>query len=335
LDISKFDSKRFLTSEETERRLYYVALTRSKKFLYITTADLKIDGKRRASISRFFDEIPDTLFITTDQPDPTKRKPCKNDGVPNEIRFPTSYSELAYYLNCSYDYKMRFIYGFNPGIVAALGFGKQVHNVINLMHKEYENTKQIPAIAQISKLVNDHFYLRYASTTISDRLKESAIKSLAKYVELWKKDFSLTLKTERAFEFELDNALISGSIDMIKRNDGDETVLEVIDFKTGKPENDLLHKYQLQLQLYTIAAQEALGINSKKALIHFLDADKNERLAVQTETASLNKAKSKIKSSIKGITSANFKRDASHDKHCLSCDWCELCPKRIGFKGSH
>lgn len=332
LDITKFDSERFLNHPEDERRIYYVALTRSKKFLFITSAEFKLEGKRRASRSRFFNEIPDSYFITEPIPDPSMRKTCSIKGVSEEIRFPTNYSELAYYLNCGYDYKMRFIYGFNPGLVPALGFGKQVHNVINLLHKNFEDSGKIPNKAQIRKEVEQHFYLRYASETVSERLKEGAIKSLEKYVKMWEKDFSLSVKTERPFEMEFENALIAGSIDMIKREDGNESVLEVIDFKTGKAENDLMHKYELQVQLYTIAAQEALGINTQKALIHFIDTDKNERLAVQTSSAALETAREELSFAIQGITSSSFKRDARQDKHCKNCDWCNLCPKRKGYR---
>lgn len=333
LDINKFDSKRFLNHLEDERRIYYVALTRSKKFLFVTSAEYKINGKKRASRSDFFNEIPETHFITSEIPDPTKRKPCNIDSVSEETRFPTSYSELAYYLNCGYDYKLRFIYGFNPELVPALGFGKQVHNVINLLHKDFENTREIPTKAKIARMIEEHFYLRYASDTVAERLKVGAMKSITKYVQMWEQDFSLSLKTERPFELEFENALITGSIDMIKRENNNESILEVIDFKTGKPDNDLMHRYELQVQLYTIAAQEALGINTQRAQIHFLDTEKNERLAVQTSPAALETAKEELSFAIQGITKATFKRDARQDKICKSCDWCNICPKRKGYKG--
>lgn len=332
LDIKKFESDRFLNYPEDERRIYYVGITRSKKFLFLTSAELKIDGKRKASRSNYFNEIPATHFITKEIQDPTKRKTCKIDGVSEEARFPTSYSELAYYLNCGYDYKMRFIYGFNPGIAPQLGFGKQIHNIINLLHKEYEETKRIPSESNVKELIEYHFYLRYASEYVKQSLKISALKSLAKYVKMWQKDFSLSVKTERPFELEFENALIAGSIDMIKRVEGDETILEVIDFKTGKPDNDLMHKYELQVQLYTIAAQEALGINTQKALIHFIDTDKNERLAVQTAPAALETAREELSFALQGITQSNFKRDARQDKLCKDCDWLNMCPKRKGYR---
>jgi ATP-dependent exoDNAse (exonuclease V) beta subunit len=169
-------------------------------------------------------------------------------------------------------------FGFNPGIVPQLGFGKQVHNVINLLHKEYEDTRKIPSKKRIQELLDEHFYLRYASDYVRADMQKSARNSLERYVKMWEEDFTLSVKTERAFELEFDDALIAGSIDMIKRDSMDETFLEIIDFKTGKPDHDLAERYDLQVQLYTIAAREALGINTKKALIHYLDTVKNSRL---------------------------------------------------------
>ncbi len=328
IDEAKVDLSRYLNTDADERRLFYVAITRAKKFLFISSAEYKIGADRRSSRSKFYDEIPETHFITKPEKDPTKRKPGKKDGVLKEIQFPTSYSELAYYLNCGYDYKMRFVFGFNPELVQALGFGKQVHNIINILHKEAEETQSIPTKEKVQELVDEHFYMRYASEAIEEKLKSSAAKSLKNYVELWKKDFSLAVKTEQAFEFEMENALIKGSIDMIKRDGADEKVLEIIDFKTGKPDNDLEGRYHLQVQLYTIAAKEALGKNTEKALIHYIDMGSSERKTVDTSKESLDTAKKVIKSAIKGITTADFRRDAKSSHVCKNCDWKAFCPKR-------
>jgi DNA helicase II / ATP-dependent DNA helicase PcrA len=332
LDINTFDYKRFLNHDTDERRLYYVAMTRAKKYLFITSPDIKVDGKRKSPRSWLFDEISSKHFITESKPDPTKRKPCFKEGGTMDILFPTSYSELAYYLNCGYDYKLRFIYGFSPMLVSALGFGKQVHNIINLLHKKYESNKQIPDASVVHSLLDSHFYLRYASDDVEQRLKEGAKKSILRYIDLWKSDFSLAVKTERRFEMEFFNTLIVGSIDMLKRDSQNQSVLEVIDFKTGKPSNDIMHKYELQVQLYTIAAQEALGIHTKNAYIHFLDSQKNERLIVQTETKALETAKEELKIATDGITKASFLRDSRTDSICKSCDWADICPKRDRFR---
>lgn len=332
IDTERVDMGRFLNHEQDERRLYYVAMTRAKKYLFITSAEYKVEGKRRSSRNTLFDEIPGKYFISEPKPDPTKRKICSKDALSEEIRFPTNYSELAYYLSCGYDYKMRFLFGFNPGVVPQLGFGKQVHNIINLLHKEYEDAEKIPSKKRIQELLEEHFYLRYASDSVTNNLKNSARNSLERYVKMWEEDFTLSVKTERAFELEFDNALIAGSIDMIKRDGGDEALLEIIDFKTGKPDTDIAERYDLQVQLYSIAAREALGINTRKALIHYLDSMKNARVVVETTDHALKNAKEQIGYALKGITSGSFRQDARKNDICKGCDWSHICPKRKGYR---
>jgi len=328
VDTTKVDLSRYGNTEQDERRLFYVGLTRSKKYLFVTHSRVKIGNTQRSRPKELFNELNDDYFITTDITDPTTRKPCNIKGVSEEARFPTSYSEMAYYISCGYDYKMRFIYGFDPGIVQALGFGKQVHNIINLLYAEYEDTGKIPTKRKVAEIVEANFYMRYASSNLSDRLKVSAFKSIERYVKMWEKDFSLCVKTERPFELEFDNALIAGAIDMIKRKTDDGTSLEVIDFKTGKADNELMEKYELQVQLYTIAAKEALGMDIQNAQVHFLDAAKNERMQIGTTEHALETAREQISYAVDGITKMDFKRDARNDNKCKSCDWKNICPKR-------
>jgi len=334
IETSKVDLSRYENTEQDERRLYYVGITRAKKFLFVTYSRVKTGNVKATAVNSLFNELDDDFFITSDIPDPTQRKTCSTKKVSEEARFPTSYSEMAYYLSCGYDYKMRFIYGFDPGIVQELGFGKQVHNIINLLYHEFENTGKIPSKRKIAEIVEANFYMRYASDNLSERLKKSAFKSIERYVKMWEQDFSLCVKTERPFELEFQNALINGSIDMIKRETDDGTTLEVIDFKTGKAENELMEKYELQLQLYTIAAKEALAMDIQHAQVHFLDVAKNQRLQIGTSEHALETAREQIAYAVSGITQMDFRRDARNNNKCQTCDWKNICPKRNGFRKS-
>lgn len=327
LDSGLIDFARYGGSDEDERRLYYVAITRAKKFLFLTTHHIKEGNSRRTGLHPFLTEINDSYFLTTNVPDPTKRKECSIERIDSDIRFPTNYSELSYYLSCSYDYKMRFVYGFNPGIVQALGYGKQVHNLINLMHNEYEKTGKIPGKKKLIELVDEHFYLRYSATKQAETLKESCLKSLSNYLDLWKKDFSLAVKTEQQFEMEFeDKALINGSIDLLSRSEGDENILEIIDFKTGKIQSHYEEKYAHQVILYTIAAKEALEKEISKAYIHYLDDEKAERKEVSITDEKIGQTKAHLSSAIDGIVQNNYCRK-SKKKICKNCDWNLICPK--------
>lgn len=327
LDNTQIDFSRYGGSIDDERRLYYVALTRAKKYLFVTTHDIKTGNKTRTASHQFFTELQDNHFITTPIRDPTTRNTCDIERVDSDLRFPTNYSQLSYYMSCSYDYRIRFIYGFNPELVQALGYGKQVHNLINLMHTNYERNGKIPTEKEVQKLVNEHFYLRYAATKQEDMLRSACFNSLKNYIELWKKDFSLAVKTEQNFEMDFENkALINGSIDLLSRADGLEDVLEIIDFKTGKPQSHYEEKYTHQVVLYTIAAQEALQKNINKAYLHYLDAEKAERKEVIITPKKIAETKAKLSSAIDGIVSNKFPRKPEKQV-CSKCDWNSICPK--------
>jgi DNA helicase-2/ATP-dependent DNA helicase PcrA len=327
LDTDKIDFSRYGGSETDERRLYYVAQTRAKKFLFVTTHNISIGNVKKTGLHPFFTQLDDKYFITAITPDPTKRKNCSIERVDSDLRFPTNYSELSYYLSCSYDYRMRFIYGFNPELVQALGYGKQVHNLINIMHKEYERTGKIPTSKRVSELVEEHFYLRYAAKKQVETLKNSCLRSLQNYIELWKKDFSLAVKTEQNFEMDFENkALINGSIDLLSRSEEQEDVLEIIDFKTGKQQSHFEEKYTHQVVLYTIAAQEALLKNISKAFLHYLDAEKAERKEVVITEKKITDTKNKLKEAVEGIIGNRFPRKPEKEI-CSKCDWNMICPK--------
>ena len=327
LDPSKFDFSRYHGSTEDERRLFYVGMTRSKKFLFVTASYDPGFRKRKKAPSQFFGELNDEYCITDPSPDPTPRKKLPPQPSAEDYRFPTNYSELSDYIRCEYDYKMRYIYGFNPIIVQALGYGEQIHNILNFLHKITQQTGYIPTDEQIAQAVIDHFCLRYAAREQQDTLRKSALRSVLRYASMWHEDFSLSVRTERRFEMDVDSALVSGSIDLLRRRYPKDDILEIIDFKTGN-ERKLDEELHLQVQLYTVAARDALSLNVQKAYVHFLDDEKQKRAEILITPKQLNLAMVTIKDSITGITTRRFRRNPRNKKLCEGCDWKKICPKK-------
>jgi len=327
LNPRKFDFARYRGSVEDERRLFYVGMTRAKKFLFITTSQNRVNGGRRKTPSQFYYELDARHCLTKPVADPTKRQKIRPTPSIEEYRFPTSYSELSDYIRCEYDYKMRYIYGFNPIIVQALGYGNQIHNVLNLLHKISQKTGQVPSEEDAAELLKEHFYLKYAAREQEETLKKSAMRGILRYLGMWREDFSLSVKTERSFEMDVENALLTGTIDLLKRENADNTVLEIIDFKTGN-ERKLEEALHLQVQLYTVAARNALNLDVQKAYVHFLDEHKQPRLEILTTTKQLELAMKTIADTIKGITTRRFNRNPRNKKVCDTCDWKKICPKK-------
>ena len=327
LDASKFNFVRYQGSVEDERRLFYVGMTRAKKYLNITSCVDPGYRKWKKKHNQFLKELNGNYFFDKPVKDPTKRKKLKPQPSNEDYRFPTNYSEMSDYLRCEYDYKMRYIYGFNPIIVQALGYGNQVHNILNILHKIAQETGKLPTDEETAEILKEQFYLRYAAESQQDTLKRSALRSVLRYIGMWREDFTLSVSTERNFEMDMKNALISGSIDLLKRENADESILEVVDFKTGN-EKRMDEELTLQVQLYTIAAKEALNLQVNKAYVHFLDAKKQARIEVLTTPKQLDLASKTISDTITGITTRRFRRNPKNKKVCSKCDWRKFCPQK-------
>ena len=109
------DAHRLAGSEEDERRLFYVALTRSKKFLYCSWApDLTTRDYKNESI--FVREITTPGLVLTRDPQhlPAERLDPEQGRVEAEVAI--TFSELKYFYECPYQFKLRFLYGFNPPV---------------------------------------------------------------------------------------------------------------------------------------------------------------------------------------------------------------------------
>jgi DNA helicase-2/ATP-dependent DNA helicase PcrA len=117
------DAARYNGSIEDERRLFYVALTRSKKYLYCTYAPAGPTGHYSKPSAFQGEFIGSTQVLTRAVPIAAGAKltPRPRRETPNVA---LSFSELKYFFECPYQFKLRFVYGFNPPPPRSSGFGK-------------------------------------------------------------------------------------------------------------------------------------------------------------------------------------------------------------------
>ena len=135
---------------EDERRLFYVALTRSKKYLYCTWAPEASNGLY-ANQSQFIHEVTTPTYVLTREPaaEPIERITPKPTSEESEVIL--TFSELKYFFECPYQFKLRFMYGFNPGFHEKIGFGKSLHDALAEVHRkaldgEYLRPENVPQL---------------------------------------------------------------------------------------------------------------------------------------------------------------------------------------------
>lgn len=326
LDESIFDSQNYCSGDEGERRLFYVASTRTRKFLFITRSKLGDTGKK-VGRSDYFTEFDHEIMLCDNEPDPTKRKIIKPQCKPNMELMPTSFSDLRHYIVCPYSYQLQQIMGFSPVINIAYGYGLQVHNLLNYMHKKWE--KEPPKIEDIEALMESDFFLRFTRGKPYDNMKAKAKDILKTYVNEYGSEFPLKLETEKPFEFILGGALISGEIDLIQKIDPVSNKVKdvsILDFKTEKEKLETKDLIRLQLRLYALAGDKSLGLDPKSAKIHYLT--ENFRQDIDISENKLEETKKKISEVIDDIKTSNFK--SCPGDRCKKCDVSSVCSaKRV------
>jgi len=327
--ILENEAKRLISGDDGERRLWYVAITRSKKFLEITAVDAF-----RIKPSGFFKEIRH-VYVIDSQDDPSRNERTKLESSPplNTLLLPTSFSDLNYFWKCPYDYRLRKLMGFGPTIGQEFGYGQQIHNLLTLIHERAKDGMIVDENT-VDMLIEEHFSLRYTSGNPLDNLRTAANRSLKNYVkEIGAEMRDLVFYAEKPFEFVLEDGLISGTIDLLERKT-DKSLNElhgVVDFKSGIPEEnefpERLEEANRQLRLYAIASGEALRIKADYAVAHFLGPDEQRREKVSVTDEELEKIRGLVKESVQMIKTRQFpKRPRDAQRNCEKCDFKRICP---------
>ena len=210
-----FDPHDYAAGDEGERRLWYVALTRCRKFLNISSLD-----RTHKRPTRYFNDITHDIVSRDDvlvrlekaQPEP----PAGSELLP------TTYTELNYYWRCPFEYQLRALMGFQPGVSDSYGYGQQIHNILAEIHQSARNNRVLSP-TEVAELVEMRFHLRYTRDGEINKpltkLREAAYNSILRYLKLYSDPTKFVLEAEKPFEFvdTETGALISGTVDLIQR----------------------------------------------------------------------------------------------------------------------
>lgn len=327
-------------TRDEEARLFYTALTRAERYLYVSGA-VDLPGTtsswrqspfalrlQHAEMSTDPSGLPAGL---TSQP----QRPRIDERV-----MPTSYSDIRYYLRCPRDYRFRKGYGFSPPITEMFGFGQTVHSSIGRLHQESGDAA--PSPEQASQLARDNFHLKHVPQSADpenrpggyERGVERASQMAAEYVREYGADFDNQRQVEVRFEVPVEHAVIAGSIDLLLRTDENDEIIEatVIDFKAmeGGPDpqdGEALDwtELALQVQLYAKAANDVLGENARTGAVHLLKD--GERVDVPVGNDAISAATTNIEWAVSRIIQGQFPR-RPHPKKCGKCDFERLCDQR-------
>ncbi len=334
-----------------ERRLFYVGATRAKEKLYLTAAKIYGDGVRSRKPSIFLDELLNrsveedfknnsqktislpsfNVAISTDSDNIELR------GISGWAPEKISYTHLSTYEMCPKKYKYQYVYKIPIPERSSLSFGRSIHNT--LLHAyEMLRDHQEGFAEMIHAPELEDFLTLYEREWISEGYDSSAHELARKkegekiirkfFNDHYSKD-QKPIALEERFRFRMNEVILTGSIDRIDIiGEGPEKVVEIFDYKTGKPKSGEKAKDNLQLKIYSLVATEGLGLKVGKASLLYVE--EGVKMSVEDPIVDRASIQAEITKVMEGIKEARF--DATPGFQCSFCDFRDICEDALVVK---
>ena len=307
-----FDVDKYEGDIDSERKLFYVALTRAKEILVASYFN-KIKNKVKPS-----EFVTDGLNLSKmiELSDIDSLPLCKVEKTVDTEDLQTfAASEIITYGKCPYFYRFRHVWNYQPGLDPMLGYGNTLHFCLRYAG-ELIRDKGYNPLSAIMESIEDNFHLPFAGKKMIENAKETAINKLVWFVNKHEEDMKRIKEVESRIEFPLQRATVMGKVDVILH---DDVNLEIRDYKTS----DLAttrEEVGMQVQLYTTGLK-MIGEPVTKGSVSFLENASTE--AVKVDEASLQAAKNTAETYINGIMDRDF--TACPGTFCGKCDYKRIC----------
>jgi hypothetical protein len=247
---------------EDERRLFYVAVTRAQKFLHMSWAPQASNQTARAP-SDFFSEVLASKYVKRRVPNYETRKRSNPRPKSSVANVTLSFSDLKYFFECPYQFKLRVLYGFNAPLDQALGFGKSLHDALAEVHARALRGEAVTPGDAVA-LVQRHLRAPYAYPALRDKLEQAARRIVEGYIRRNAAEFYNLEFSEKAIEIALgDGVSVAGLPDV--------TVQRA---KKKEPEGQPLYEVELKgLDLFDPELMETESISGESVPCWMLDTD--------------------------------------------------------------
>jgi len=340
---------------QEERRLFYVAMTRAKERLYLTSAD-DYGGMRAKKVSRFLPELGFNVLekSAAEKENAKLSAPAKTEKNTAEFVYELpkvfSFSQIKAYQTCPYQYKLNHILQIPTKGSASFSFGKSMHSTMQKFYlclKELNSASQPslfalpektePSANGIKAPTLDELFAFYDESWIEDWYKTKAQREeyyktgkdiLRAFYNTEKENWTIPVSLESGFKVKIGDYTLRGQIDRIDQTEDGK--LEILDYKTGKGKEKLEAEDKEQLLIYQIAVNQLPEYNNFGApgkLTYFYLND-NVKVSFLGTDKEIDKLKEKIITTIGEINAKNFTATPS-PQVCKYCDFRDICQFRM------
>lgn len=248
-------------TEEDELRLLYVALTRSKKFLFVSCAPG--EGKHDKHPSKFLNYLKNSHYIFRDPGYIFADRPfAPIQDIRDLSNIVLNFTLLEAFYNCPYSFKYYTLYGFKEPLSPRMGYGKSIHDTLMEIHRKAMDGN-VPSKQELGKILDKHIHFPYAIPNVIEQMREKADQAVDDYYDKYSGEFDNIEYAEKDIELDLGNGIVvNGRMDLIKKRDLDGTEKTyIVDFKSEyKAERHAVGRKQLLL--YALGYKALTGLTA-------------------------------------------------------------------------
>jgi DNA helicase-2/ATP-dependent DNA helicase PcrA len=334
---------------QEERRLFYVAITRARERLSLTTVVHK-----RSRPSLFLEDIlsaPHVVKQNVEQvapvsvalPTRTLPPPFEAPLFPEVHIRPRIYSFIARwaeryrppvfeplqlsasaietYQKCPQKYLFSHVWGIRTGPTAATTFGNVMHTTIRQFIAAIRKGLRL-SFEEVAAI----FRREWTSAGFEDRHQEElylsdGIEQLGNFYATSLAAPAHVIAQEKRFTVQCDNGVeLIGRMDQINRVAPGE--VEIIDYKTGKPKLQTHAQKDMQLSIYALAAREVLDVTPVRLIYYNLQ--NNQCVSASREESQLQSVRATIQEVAADIRARDFPPRPGFV--CKYCDFRSVCP---------
>lgn len=323
--------------KEDERRLLYVALTRSQKYLLLTQAP-DLNNRLYKKESQFINELTNAKVnsfpvMITDLKHKFSNKDKINQKPKEKVKnISLDFTSLKDIFECPYRFKLISVFGFCYPLNQRMGVGRSFHNCLMEIHKEAKKGVKLTE-QELGYLIDrqTHFPYLTKSVKLSKPLYAKVKNNVIDYYNDNKDDFKNIEFVEQEIQYKIDrNILVVGRIDLIKKiGESGHYETTIVEFKSDEEDADAPITKD-QLKLYALGHRELTGETADYIMTYVIGKNRSKTPEKLYED-DLKEIQQKIKDAVRQIRDEKFIKTAEAKICSENCFQIRLCSNRIKF----
>lgn len=293
-------------------RLLFVAITRARRQLFITTHEFDTESKKILNILPFLGEI-EQKTIETGASEILKNelnwrgKYTKVDTdlrtilAPKLANYKLNATAVGSFTNLEYagpeNFLLNNLLHFPHAKKASEDFGTAIHETMKFAHNEFNKTGKKPVFAKITEIFTETLRTFHLDQDKFDFYKQKGCEALEIYLDF--AEFNQNQKPEYPLTAKCGEMTLTGNLDLIEIDD-ENRVVTVVDYKTGSnfeefnKEKIKSHTYYQQLQFYKLLIQnsgEKFANYEIRGILHFIEPVDGEIKTLEIDYGDVDFAK--------------------------------------------